>query len=233
MVTVPSQYQQYINQAAQSTGLPVSVVAAQANQESGFNPNAVSSAGAEGFWQFLPSTYNSVASQAGIPPNTEFNVADETIAYTTYMNQLLQAEGGDVFKALEAYNAGPGNLAAGSGYATNILLNAGEPTSGLVATPNASLTSFNPLNPFSWFSGIGSSVTSTIDNAIKSTIENMFNDILKTFGIPSWKDLFQRLGLILLGAILVIVGVVILSKSPAVRETVNTGQKAAEFAALG
>lgn len=214
MVTVPSQYQQYVNQAAQSTGLPVSVVAAQAQAESNFNPSAISNTGAEGFWQFEPTTYNSYAAQAGVPTGSEFNVADETKVYGVFMNSLLKQEGGSVFRALEAYNAGPGNLNAGSAYASSILKNAGQSQSltDNGGTQNAQLTGFNPLDPF----GIGGAISGSINNAISGAFSDIGNSIIQSFfsalGIPSLKDLFQRLGLILLGTALVLVGLNMLVK---------------------
>lgn len=104
-------------QAAKNTGLPPSVVAAQVNAESGGNPNAVSPAGAEGEFQFLPGTYTGL----GFPAGTEFDPAEEVRAYEKYMTQLLQWAKGDVRKALAAYNAGQGNWQAGTGYADGIL----------------------------------------------------------------------------------------------------------------
>jgi len=207
---VPSQYSQYITQAASGTKLPVSVVQEQAFLESGYNPNARSSAGAEGFWQFEPGTYNSVAARAGVSPGTEFNVADETKAYVVYMNQLLKDEGGSVFKALEAYNAGEGNLSAGSGYASKILSESGQSNSlnvagGSSSPTQATLTGFpNPLNiP----GDIGNAVSGAITGAFSSLIQGIFNAL----GVPNLKDLFQRLALILLGVALVLVGIRIVS----------------------
>jgi transglycosylase-like protein with SLT domain len=233
MVTVPSQYQQYINQAATGTGLPANVVAAQANEESEFNPNAVSSAGAEGFWQFEPTTYNDVAASAGVPVNTEFNVGYETQAYITYMNQLLSEEGGNVYQALEAYNAGPGNLSAGAGYASTILAQAGEPAN--LSAGNATLTSFNPLSgitslfgiPLPGSSGSGGINLGGITNSVFGAIED---SILKSLGLPNLKDLLQRLGIILLGAALILVGISMLAKGPVVN-IVNTTKKATPEAA--
>jgi len=231
MVTVPSQYQSYVTQAAQNTGLPESVVAAQVNEESGFNPNAVSPTGAEGFWQFEPGTYNAVAGQAGVSPGSEFNVADETKAYIVLMNQLLQQEGGNVFKALEAYNAGPGNLNAGSGYAATILANAGQPQN-LTSSSAANTTGLNisnPLNILNPFSGLNfGNVGSDITGGIISGISTWFTNQL---GVPSLKDAMQRLGLILLGVILVIVGISIISKGP-ITSVVKAAAPVAETAAL-
>jgi hypothetical protein len=96
-------------------------VAAQINDESGFDPNATSSAGAEGIAQFLPGTFSSYSK--GSP----FNVQDSLVAYTGYMSTLLAGQNGNIRNALAAYNAGPGNLAAGYGYADSILAAAGAP----------------------------------------------------------------------------------------------------------
>jgi len=210
MVTVPSAYQQYVDEAAQGTGLPPSVVAAQANAESGFNANAVSSTGAEGWLQFEPTTYDAYAQQSGVPANTEFNIGDETKVYITYMNQLLSQEGGSVFKALEAYNAGPGNLSAGSSYASGILKNAGVSQSLNSKGNPATLTGFNPLNPLgSIESGVANGIAGSIESILGSAVSGIFSSL----GIPSLKDLLQRLGLIILGAVLIITGLVMFSKS--------------------
>lgn len=132
MTNVPKQYQQYVTDAAKTTGMPESVVAAQINLESSFNPNAVSPAGAQGIAQFMPGTWKEYGS--GSP----FDAGNAFTAYSKYMAALLKEEGGSVRKALEAYNAGPGNLPAGAGYATEILNAAGSgdvTVSGTGSTP--------------------------------------------------------------------------------------------------
>ena len=227
MVTVPSSYVSLVQEAASGTGLPYNVVAAQANEESGFNASATSSAGAEGWLQFEPGTYNAVAAQAGVPQGTEYNPSDETKAYIVYMNQLLQQEGGSIFRALEAYNAGPGNLGAGAGYANTIMAAAGTPTSATAGKPGtqqaqttAATFSFpNPLgiiDPMLNLFGLGSAGT-----AVGQGISTLAGDILKglgqsflnAFGIQNLKDGAERLGLILMGFILVIVGIHIMTSS--------------------
>lgn len=233
-VSVPSQYSQYINAAAAGTGLPATVVAAQVNQESGFNPSAVSSAGALGMYQFEPSTYNSVAQQANVPINSETNVADETQAYIVYMNQLLQQEGGNVFQALEAYNAGPGNLSAGSQYATAIMQSAGvSPTLNVTNAQTTSLWSsiLGAINPVS---GIESDLSGAFGSGISAAVGDLGSKFLGYLGIPDFKDLLQRLGLILLGAILLFIGIGMLAKGPIVsvaQTAENVAPEAAEAAA--
>lgn len=120
MTNVPAQYQAYVNNAAQALGIPAAVVAAQINLESGFNPNARSYAGAVGIAQFLPSTFKSYGT--GSP----YNPADAFNAYTNYMKSLLNDFHGDLKSALAAYNAGPGNIGAGMGYASKVLSAAGS-----------------------------------------------------------------------------------------------------------
>lgn len=128
MVNVPSFAVGYIRAAAAGTGLPYDVVACQVNEESGFNAAAVSPAGAEGPYQFLPSTFAAYAS--GSP----FSWRDSTIAYIAFMSALLRTFHGDVRIALAAYNAGPGNYGAGLGYADTILSCAG--TGNITTSPS-------------------------------------------------------------------------------------------------
>lgn len=183
---------------ASATGIPQSVVAAQANAESGFNATAVSSAGAEGWLQFLPSTYDTYAAQAGVAPGTEFNPADEAKVYDVYMKSLLQQEGGSLRNALAAYNAGPGNLAAGYGYADSILSAAGT---GNITVKGSGTT------PATLTGAFGIPGLPTIGGSVSGFISQVFE---KLFG-GTIKDLWERGMLIVLGFALVIVGIKILS----------------------
>jgi hypothetical protein len=112
----------YLQRAAQGTGLPLSVVTAQVQVESGGQSGAISPAGAEGPYQFMPSTWATL----GFPAGQEFNWATSTRAYTSFMRLLLAWSGGNVRQALAAYNAGQGNWQAGLGYADHILSMAGQ-----------------------------------------------------------------------------------------------------------
>lgn len=114
-LVIPHQYLADVQAAAKATGLPADVVGAQVYTESNFNPDAVSPTGAQGIVQFEPDTWETYGS--GSP----FNVSDAFAAYAKYMKSLLKDEHGNVRNALAAYNAGPGNLAAGYGYADHIL----------------------------------------------------------------------------------------------------------------
>lgn len=91
--------------AAKKYGIDPHVFLAQINQESGFNPDARSPAGAEGIAQFEPGT----AAGLGINPWDPVQALD---AAAKYMANSLRQYGGDYAKALAAYNAGGGTVNA-------------------------------------------------------------------------------------------------------------------------
>jgi hypothetical protein len=150
-VNVPLAYQNLVRYMADSTGLPYQVVACQANEESGFNANAVSPTGAQGWLQFEPVTWASVGH--GSP----FNIVDAAQAYVVLMRQLLREFHGNVRLALAAYNAGSGNVGAGLGYADTILACAGSSRVINVGTPTGVATGELPAGPdvqpddWSWY----------------------------------------------------------------------------------
>ncbi len=90
-------------QAALNAGIDPNIFLRQINQESGFNPNAGSSAGAQGIAQIVPKYHPGV--------NTYDPVA--SLNYAANLDkQLLQQYGGDYTKALVAYNGGGGAVDA-------------------------------------------------------------------------------------------------------------------------
>jgi soluble lytic murein transglycosylase-like protein len=97
-----SAYDALIEQAAARNGVNPAVLHGLIQQESGFNPNAVSSAGASGLTQLMPGT----ASTLGVA-----NTLDPTESIeggARYLGQLTSQFGGNTEDALAAYNAGPG-----------------------------------------------------------------------------------------------------------------------------
>ncbi len=94
-------YVKIARQAASKVGIDPERFVRQIRQESGFNPRAVSPAGAIGIAQFMPGT----AANMGVNPRDPVSSLNGA---ARLMKQLSQQFGGDYAKALAAYNAGPG-----------------------------------------------------------------------------------------------------------------------------
>ena len=95
-------YAAEITAAAQANGLDPALLAGLIKQESGFNANAGSPAGARGLTQLMPGTAATLGVSNVLDPTQSINGGAK------YLKQQLDAFGGDVAKALAAYNAGPG-----------------------------------------------------------------------------------------------------------------------------
>lgn len=95
-------YAAEINAAAKKHGIDPALLAGLVKQESGFNPNARSSAGAGGLTQLMPATARSL----GVTDVTDPVQALDGGA--KYLKQMLDKFNGDERLALAAYNAGPG-----------------------------------------------------------------------------------------------------------------------------
>jgi soluble lytic murein transglycosylase-like protein len=87
--------------AAQRWNVSAKLLAAQLYAESGFNPFAVSRAGAQGIAQFMPATAR------GMGLENPFDAEQAIDAQAHLMRDLLR-QFGSVPLALAAYNAGPG-----------------------------------------------------------------------------------------------------------------------------
>jgi hypothetical protein len=101
---VPAPYREAIARAAGRWNVSASLLAAQLYVESGFNPFAVSPAGARGIAQFMPGT----ARTYGL--NDPFN-ADAAIAAQAHLMRDLLRRFASISLALAAYNAGSAPVA--------------------------------------------------------------------------------------------------------------------------
>jgi len=97
-----SPYDAQIIAAANANGVPPALVKAVVKAESGFDPTAVSHAGAQGLMQLMPGT------AAGLGVTDSFDPVQNLNGGAKFLRQLLDRFGGDVSKALAGYNAGPG-----------------------------------------------------------------------------------------------------------------------------
>lgn len=88
--------------AATRNGVPPELFLRLVQQESGFNPNALSKAGARGLTQLMPGT----AEELGVDPNDPLQNLDGGARYLRQQYDRF----GDWRLGAAAFNAGPGNV---------------------------------------------------------------------------------------------------------------------------
>jgi soluble lytic murein transglycosylase-like protein len=105
---VPAYYAAKVAELSARYDLSPALIEALVWQESRWRANAVSSAGARGLAQLMPGT----ARELGVDPDDPFANLE---GGARYLREQLDRFGGDVEKALAAYNAGPGRVMAANG----------------------------------------------------------------------------------------------------------------------
>jgi len=108
----PSEYLDLVTAEAEANGFPPLLLLALIRQESFFQPDAESPAGALGLTQVIPSTADEIADQLAEADFTYADLFRPNVSLrfgAHYLGSQLELFAGDIAAALAAYNGGPGN----------------------------------------------------------------------------------------------------------------------------
>lgn len=113
-VIYPLEFRDTLEERADRRGLDPALLAALVCQESTFDPNAVSRAGARGLMQIMPATGRALARSLGrVFKTLILHEPEVSLDFgSLYLSNMLRRFDGRVERTLAAYNAGPGRVDA-------------------------------------------------------------------------------------------------------------------------
>lgn len=171
----PTDMNEIFERAASQYRVPVNLLKAVAKVESGFDSDAVSSAGAQGVMQLMPST------AAGLGVTNPLDAEQNIMGGAKYLSEMLNRYDGDASLALAAYNAGSGNVAKYGGippfketqnYVAKVMDYAGlslDAPTGQFSSPDSTFGSTNSFDPLSSLDMLNSLLsTSSVSNPLSS-----------------------------------------------------------------
>lgn len=110
--TYPQKYSKQVSEMSNKYDVPETIIYAVIKIESNFDPTAISSAGAIGLMQIMPSTFEWLTTDVlkeNLPPES-INNPDINIKYGVAMLSRLYKYYGNWETVFAAYNAGMGNV---------------------------------------------------------------------------------------------------------------------------
>lgn len=107
----PVKYEEYVEKYSREFGVEQNLIYAIIKTESSFNPDAVSSADAEGLTQITPETFEWLKTKLG-EENEDLSLfnPETSIKYGAFFISYLLDEFGDTDTAVAAYHAGRGRV---------------------------------------------------------------------------------------------------------------------------
>lgn len=228
-------YDSIFKTAAQKFGVSFNLLKAVAKNESNYDPNAVSPAGAVGIMQLMPDT----ATYLGV--SNSYDPTQNIYGGAKYLSELLKEFSGDTTKAVAAYNAGPDAVVKYGGvppydetktYVTNVL--------ATLADLGGSGDSGGAVAGGGGGGGGSSSGSSVIDKAQQSIDDLKNGNAVTNNGPIAAKTLFGgkidaafvKFGLMIL---IIIVGIValfhLIGKSDTGKTIIETSKKAIKASA--